>query len=56
MIFSRSEGCASQDGGPERPVLIDSYLRDATEVDVDALADGSDVFVAGGREQALSPE
>src|SRR5688572_11653938 len=30
------------------PVLIDSYLRDAIEVDVDALADASqDVFVAG---------
>ena len=29
------------------PVLIDSYLRDATEVDVDALCDGKDVFVAG---------
>ncbi|MCS6986778.1 MAG: carbamoyl-phosphate synthase large subunit [Sphingomonadaceae bacterium] len=31
----------------DSPVLIDRYLRDATEVDVDALADGSDVFVAG---------
>ena len=29
------------------PVLIDSYLRDAIELDVDALADGDDVFVAG---------
>ncbi len=29
------------------PVLIDSYLRDATEVDVDVLADGKDMFVAG---------
>ena len=29
------------------PVLIDSYLRDATEVDVDALCDGKDVFVCG---------
>jgi len=29
------------------PVLIDSYLRDATEVDVDALCDGEGVFVAG---------
>ncbi len=30
-----------------RPVLIDRYLRDAIEVDVDAIADGKDVFVAG---------
>ncbi len=29
------------------PVLIDAYLRDAIEVDVDALADGEEVFVAG---------
>ncbi|KTR02643.1 carbamoyl phosphate synthase large subunit [Aureimonas ureilytica] len=29
------------------PVLIDSYLSDATEVDVDCLCDGTDTFVAG---------
>jgi carbamoyl-phosphate synthase large subunit len=29
------------------PVLIDRYLSDAIEVDVDALCDGTDVFVAG---------
>ncbi len=29
------------------PVLIDRYLTDATEVDVDVLSDGKDVFVAG---------
>jgi len=29
------------------PVLIDQYLRDAVEVDVDALCDGDDVVVAG---------
>jgi carbamoyl-phosphate synthase large subunit len=29
------------------PVLIDRYLSDAIEVDVDALADGEDVFIAG---------
>jgi carbamoyl-phosphate synthase large subunit len=31
----------------EKPVLVDRYLRDAIEVDVDALCDGEDVFVAG---------
>jgi carbamoyl-phosphate synthase large subunit len=31
----------------DNPVLIDQYLRDAIEVDVDALCDGEDVFVAG---------
>jgi carbamoyl-phosphate synthase large subunit len=29
------------------PVLIDRYLQDAIEVDVDALADGEDVAIAG---------
>ncbi len=29
------------------PVLIDRYLRDAIEVDVDAICDGNDVTVAG---------
>ena len=31
----------------DSPVLIDSYLSNAIEVDVDALCDGKDVFVAG---------
>jgi carbamoyl-phosphate synthase large subunit len=29
------------------PVLIDSFLRNAAEVDVDALCDGTDVYIAG---------
>jgi len=32
---------------PKRPLLIDRYLSDATEVDVDCIADGTDVFIAG---------
>src|SRR5689334_11807088 len=31
----------------ERPVLIDHFLEDAIEVDVDALSDGEDVVIAG---------
>jgi carbamoyl-phosphate synthase large subunit len=31
----------------QSPVLIDSYLQDAIEVDVDAVADGEEVYVAG---------
>jgi carbamoyl-phosphate synthase large subunit len=31
----------------KRPVLIDRFLEDATEVDVDALCDGNDVLIAG---------
>ena len=32
---------------PERPVLIDRFLEGATEVDVDAVADGERVVIAG---------
>ncbi len=31
----------------KRPLLVDRYLTDAVEVDVDCLADGKDTFVAG---------
>ncbi len=31
----------------KNPVLIDSFLRDAIEVDVDALSDGKDIYIAG---------
>ena len=33
--------------GSARPVLIDQFLEEATEVDVDALADGTDVVIGG---------
>ncbi len=32
---------------PEHPVLIDKYLEDAIEVDVDAVSDGADVIICG---------
>src|SRR5437868_1332279 len=31
----------------DRPVLVDRFLEDATEVDVDALGDGDEVLIAG---------
>jgi carbamoyl-phosphate synthase large subunit len=31
----------------DRPVLVDRFLEDATEIDVDALADGEEVLIAG---------
>jgi len=34
------------DASPERPVLVDKFLEDAIEVDVDAVADGTEVVVA----------
>ncbi len=35
------------EASPEHPVLIDKFLDDASEVDVDAICDGSTVVVAG---------
>ena len=35
------------DASPEHPVLVDKFLQDAIEVDVDALADGKDVVIGG---------
>ena len=32
---------------PEHPVLIDDFLEDATEIDVDAISDGQDVVIGG---------
>ena len=32
---------------PEHPVLIDKYLKNAIEIDVDAVADGEDCLIAG---------
>jgi carbamoyl-phosphate synthase large subunit len=32
---------------PERPVLVDRFLDDAIEIDVDALCDGREVFLGG---------
>jgi len=36
---------------PEHPVLLDRFLEDATELDVDAVSDGEAVVVAGVMEQ-----
>ncbi|MCI0487694.1 MAG: carbamoyl-phosphate synthase large subunit [Blastocatellia bacterium] len=35
------------EASPEHPVLIDSFLEDAYEIDVDALSDGSATVIAG---------
>ena len=37
----------SSDVAGDAPILIDRFLQDAIEIDVDALADGRDVFIAG---------
>jgi carbamoyl-phosphate synthase large subunit len=33
--------------GPDAPVLVDRFLEDAVEIDVDALYDGSELYLAG---------
>ncbi|MBS1847208.1 MAG: carbamoyl-phosphate synthase large subunit [Actinobacteria bacterium] len=45
-----SFGAIGADGGigPDRPVLVDRFLEDATEVDVDALRDSTGAFLVGG--------
>ncbi|HMQ35687.1 MAG TPA: carbamoyl-phosphate synthase large subunit, partial [Chloroflexaceae bacterium] len=39
------------DASPEHPVLIDRFLEDAFEMDVDCVADGREVVIAGIMEQ-----
>ena len=44
------QGSLGREGGlsAERPVLVDRFLEDATEVDVDAIRDkNGDVFIGG---------
>ncbi|MFH1771648.1 MAG: carbamoyl-phosphate synthase large subunit [Candidatus Omnitrophota bacterium] len=38
---------AAQEVSSEHPVLIDKFLEDAVEVDVDAISDGKDTIIAG---------
>ncbi|UPM50846.1 MULTISPECIES: carbamoyl-phosphate synthase large subunit [unclassified Synechococcus] len=40
---------------PDHPVLIDQYLENATEVDVDALCDGTGKVVIGGLMEHIEP-
>jgi carbamoyl-phosphate synthase large subunit len=35
------------EAAPDHPILVDHFLEDAIEIDVDALSDGTDVIVAG---------
>jgi carbamoyl-phosphate synthase large subunit len=48
--LTSAHGSLAREGGvsQSRPILIDSFLEDAIEVDVDAIRDGEgDIFVAG---------
>ncbi|WP_248895517.1 carbamoyl-phosphate synthase large subunit [Haloplanus halobius] len=39
---------------PDKPILIDEFLADAVELDVDAVADGEDVLIGGVMEHVES--
>ena len=43
----RSYVSRATDAGPGHPVLIDRFLDDAIEIDVDALYDGSELYLGG---------
>ena len=47
--FGRLEGLVAEGGeAQQRPILIDSFLEDAIEVDVDAIRDAGGDFLLGG--------
>jgi carbamoyl-phosphate synthase large subunit len=46
-LSSHLEGPSELAVSGKRPLLIDRYLSDATEVDVDCLCDGKDTYIAG---------
>ncbi len=50
MTALASEGTLGREGGlsAERPVLVDRFLEDATEVDVDAIRDATGDIIIGG--------
>jgi len=39
---------------PDKPILVDEFLEDAVELDVDAVADGEDVLIGGVMEHVES--
>ena len=43
----RATTASAQQGSPDNPVLIDRFLDDAIEIDVDALYDGQDLYLGG---------
>ncbi|MFC1584852.1 carbamoyl-phosphate synthase large subunit [Fibrobacterota bacterium] len=51
IVYEESELDAfiaeAQEAGENRPVLIDKFINDAIEVDVDALSDGNDTMICG---------
>jgi carbamoyl-phosphate synthase large subunit len=47
MEASRRESLSAQPGERDAPILIDQFLPDAIEIDVDVVADGTDQIIGG---------
>ena len=51
IVYDEASLCSyfvrAMEAAPEHPVLIDRFLEDAFEADVDALSDGTDVVIGG---------
>jgi carbamoyl-phosphate synthase large subunit len=47
MEASRRESLSSRAGEEDAPILVDQFLADAIEIDVDVVADGTDQIIGG---------
>ncbi|GAB6052680.1 carbamoyl-phosphate synthase large subunit [Magnetospira thiophila] len=47
LMIEKLKGLVSVEINAETPILLDQYLQDAIEVDVDAVSDGETIYVAG---------
>ncbi|RYP86073.1 carbamoyl-phosphate synthase large subunit [Nocardioides guangzhouensis] len=45
--LERATDLSPSGGGPEHPVLVDRFIDDAVEIDVDAVFDGKELFLGG---------
>ena len=45
--LERATDLSHSGGGPEHPVLVDRFIDDAVEIDVDALFDGEELYLGG---------
>ena len=50
-VTLREYTALAMEAAPGHPILIDRFLEDAIELDVDAISDGNDVVIAGVMEQ-----
>ncbi|MBN1809892.1 MAG: carbamoyl-phosphate synthase large subunit [Planctomycetes bacterium] len=46
-VYQALDGIGAGEVGKEAPILVDKFLQNAVEVDVDAIADGENVIIGG---------